>query len=136
MKPSMGNNFPVLGEKEFVPVPDQYKTICDQQGTVEALTYSVKNLEGETVHKNLNVYLPFGYNATEPTRKYNVLYLMHGGSENENTILGGPESNKEFKHILDHLIAKGELEPLIIVTPTYYGGIYAERMTCHSFIWS
>ncbi|NLD45665.1 MAG: hypothetical protein GX660_00505, partial [Clostridiaceae bacterium] len=55
-------------------------------------------------------------------KKYNVLYLMHGGGENVNTIFGGPGESKELKKILDNMIAKGDIEPLIVVTPTFYEG--------------
>jgi S-formylglutathione hydrolase FrmB len=47
---------------------------------------------------------------------------MHGGGENENLIFGGPGQSKELKKILDNMIAGGDIEPLIVVTPTFYGG--------------
>ena len=65
----------------------------------------------------LNVYLPHNY---DPDNKYNILYMIHGNSENVNTVLGGPGDNKELKKIIDNMIAFGDIEPLIIVTPTYY----------------
>jgi S-formylglutathione hydrolase FrmB len=46
---------------------------------------------------------------------------MHGGSENENLIFGGPGQNRELKNILDNMIANGDIEPIIVVTPTFYG---------------
>jgi len=47
---------------------------------------------------------------------------MHGGGEDENLLFGGPGENRELKRILDNMIARGEIEPLIVVTPTFYGG--------------
>jgi endo-1,4-beta-xylanase len=44
---------------------------------------------------------------------------MHGGGENEDTIF---VTSKELMKILDNMIAKGEIEPLIVVTPSFYGG--------------
>jgi enterochelin esterase-like enzyme len=110
-------------EKEFKAVPDEYRAENKKQGTIESLEYTAANLNNGTDTKKLNVYLPYGYNATDTSEKYNVLYLMHGGGENENTIFGGPGQNKELKKILDNMIANGDIEPLIVVTPSFYGGM-------------
>ena len=47
---------------------------------------------------------------------------MHGGGENENTLFGGEGENFELKRILDIMIAKGEIDPMIVVTPSFYKG--------------
>jgi len=109
-------------EKTFTAVPDEYRSVYGEQGTLENLEYEAANSHGGTDSKRLNVYLPYGYDASDISRKYNVLYLMHGGSENENTVLGRPGQNNELKKIIDNMIAKGDIEPLIIVTPSFYGG--------------
>lgn len=109
-------------EKYFKAVPDEYKQNSKEQGTVESLDYKAANLTNGTDVKYMNVYLPYGYNPADASKKYNVLYLMHGGGENENTILGGPGQNKEMKKILDNMIEKGDIEPLIVVTPSTYKG--------------
>lgn len=109
-------------EKEFVVVPDEYRSENQEQGTIENLEYTLANLTGGTDTKKMNVYLPYGYDPSDSGKKYNVLYLMHGGGENESTILGGPGENKEMKKIIDNMIANGDIEPLIVVTPSFYGG--------------
>lgn len=109
-------------EKVFKTVPDKYKGEIKEQGIIENLEYTATNLDNGSDVKKLNVYLPYGYNPSDATKKYNVLYLMHGGGENENTIFGGPGQNKELKRIIDNMIANGDIEPLIVVTPTFYGG--------------
>lgn len=109
-------------EKEFQMVPDEYKSESKKPGTIESLEYKAVNLKKGKDVKKLNVYLPYGYDASDSNKKYNVLYLMHGGSENENLIFGGPGQSKELKKILDNMIANGDIEPLIVVTPTFYGG--------------
>ena len=106
-------------EKWFVPVPEKYRMEAEVQGRIERLEYESARPDGKTDTKYLNVYLPHNY---DPDNKYNILYLMHGGGENENTVLGGPGDNKELKKIIDNMIAFGDIEPLIIVTPTFYGG--------------
>lgn len=57
--------------------------------------------------------------GTIQKKKYNIFYLMHGGGENENTIFS---SDVNLHLILDHMIMNGDLEPLIVVTPTFNGG--------------
>lgn len=109
-------------EKYFKPVPDEYRMESDKPGIIESLHYKTPNLENGTDDKKLNVYLPYGYDASATNKKYNVLYLMHGGGENEDLIFGGPGQSKELKKILDNMIAAGDIEPLIVVTPTFNGG--------------
>jgi len=106
-------------EKWFIPVPDEYRMENEEQGRIERLEYEAASADGGTDTKYMNVYLPYRYDLN---KKYNILYLMHGGGENVNTIFGGPGQNKELKKIIDNMIAKGDIEPLIIVTPSFYGG--------------
>ncbi len=109
-------------EKFFKAVPDKYRTETSKQGSIVSLEYSADNLKNGKDLKKMNVYLPYGYDAADKSKKYNVLYLMHGGGENENLLFGGPGQNKELKKIIDNMIANGDIEPLIVVTPTFYGG--------------
>ncbi|XVV10159.1 alpha/beta hydrolase [Actinoplanes sp. CA-131856] len=81
--------------------------------TYESATYEQKT---QRLTKRAIVYLPPGYNAAE---KYNVFYLMHGGWSNETTSLGTPDDPSDFKNVLDNAIAAGEIDPLIVVCPTY-----------------
>lgn len=106
--------------KQFKPVPDEYKAESTKPGTIVNMEYTVTNEDNSTTVKKMNVYLPNGYNPSDSIKKYNVLYLMHGGGENENTIFGGPGENKSLKKILDNMIEKGNIQPLIVVTPSFY----------------
>lgn len=112
-------NTPVsaAGEKYYKPLPNEYKNISSRQGTIERMSYRFGN---DT--KYFNVYLPYGYNQADTSKKYNVVYLMHGGGEDENLLFGGPGQNKELKVIIDNMIAKGDIEPAIFVTPSFYKG--------------
>lgn len=110
-------------EKYFVPVPGEYRILSDRPGTIERLTYTTANPEGGRDEKKMNIYLPHGYDPADTETKYNVLYLMHGGGENEDLLFGGPGENRELKNILDHMIANGDIDPLIVVTPTFNGGM-------------
>lgn len=109
-------------EKYFKPLPNAYRTDNNKPGKIESIHYKTPNLKDGTDDKKLNVYLPYGYDASAANKKYNVLYLMHGGGENEDLLFGGPGQSKELKKILDNMIASGDIEPLIVVTPTFNGG--------------
>ena len=104
-EPSDFNYDPALSYRE---APSGYLGECSQAGTVVKETYN--GIHGSNT---LNVYLPYGY---DENKKYNIFYLMHGGGENENTIFS---DDVKLDHILDHMIMNGELEPLIVVTPTF-----------------
>ncbi len=109
-------------EKEFKTLPNEYKAESQNQGIIESIEYNVANLDNGTDVKKLNVYLPYGYDNSDTNIKYNVLYLMHGGGEDETLLFGGPGQSKEMKRVLDNMIANGDIEPLIVVTPTFNGG--------------
>lgn len=67
--------------------------------------------------KKLNVYLPPDY---DESKKYNIFYLMHGGGENENVLVN--DSDKFYVQCLvDHMIQNGEIDPMIVVFPTFNG---------------
>jgi len=93
---------------KFREAPNGYLNPCQKAGRIVKESYN--SINGRN---NLLVYLPYGYTDSQ---KYNVFYLMHGGGENENTIFS---NDVKLQHILDHMIMNGELEPLIVVTPTF-----------------
>ena len=97
-----------LSSISFKEAPGNYLEPCQQAGKIVKESYN-----GVNGGNSLNVYLPFGY---EESKQYNIFYLMHGGGENENTIFS---NDVKLQHILDHMIMSGELQPLIVVTPTF-----------------
>ncbi len=99
-----------------------YKDNLQYQDAPNGYTETCQGCQGKIVNEQYNginggnsckVYLPVGYDESKP---YNILYLMHGGGENEGTIFG-PDVNQQ--NLIDHAIKDGHLEPLIIVTPTF-----------------
>lgn len=72
--------------------------------------YSANN---RTYTKRANVYLPAGYDSS---KKYPVLYLLHGigGNENEWGMTG---NNSKVKAIMDNLTYYGDIDGFIVVTP-------------------
>jgi enterochelin esterase family protein len=61
------------------------------------------------------VYTPPGYEK-DPSKRYPVLYLQHGGGEDET----GWGSQGHVGLIMDNLIAEGQAKPFIIVMATSY----------------
>jgi enterochelin esterase-like enzyme len=85
------------------------------QGQVRDVWYESK-VTGSWRHAM--VYLPPDYEA-QPKKRYPVLYLQHGGGEDETGWIRQGRAN----FIMDNLIAAGEAKPMIIVMA--YG--YARR---------
>lgn len=104
----------------FKEIPDEYYDSALQQGTIKRFDYKINNISGQTIEKNALVYLPYGYDQNDTAKKYNILYLMHGLSGSSDTWFGGINATNSLKNIIDNMIEKGDIDPLIIVTPSYY----------------
>ena len=107
-----------------IPLKDKYTQTCDEQGTLETITYTtpIFGEDGKEVEKVLQVYLPYGY---DPEGTYNVVYLMHGGGEseyywlNDEAVYEGTKAmGKTTKNVVDNMLQKGTIEPTIFVAPT------------------
>ena len=104
-----------------------------KHGTLAKVWYPAPKLGME--QRRMTVYTPAGY-EDNPTRRYPVLYLLHGagGDENAWSELG------RAQHILDNLIAQGKAEPMIVVMPNGNGaqkavpGEYENSMYKPSFM--
>jgi len=79
-----------------------------QRGTVQYVPYTT--ILGDSGYY-LGVYLPAGYDANR-VEPYKVAYLAHGifGDETDFMIPGN------VPNILDNMIARGEIEPTVVVT--------------------
>jgi enterochelin esterase-like enzyme len=116
-RPSPGSHYVVPKPAHPVPIlpalpaPEDKSFYAERDvphGRVELVTYRTS----AGTEKRMHVYLPPGYDA-ETERRYPVLYLNHGGGENDShwTASG-------FTHrILDNLIAEGKARPMIVVMP-------------------
>ena len=97
-------------------IPQEYTLLCmDAPGTVELIRYPTRDYagDGHAFEKEAYVYLPYGYDTG---KQYNVVILCHGiGGSKDEWGLNKPAG--KLKCIADNLIAKGEAEPFILVTP-------------------
>jgi len=83
-------------------------------GEIRTLLY--KSRSNRAV-RELNVYVPPGYDASPRTR-YPVLYLLHGFANDHHSWHRYGRAND----ILDNLLAKKAIRPFIVVMPLGYGG--------------
>jgi len=88
------------------------------------------NLLGETASPEVSIYLPPSY-ATERSRRYPVVYLLHGYT---NSDLGyfGPEG-RQLQYIAERVFAAGKANEMILVMPNcmnVFGGcMYSNSVT-------
>lgn len=85
---------------------DNFKVSDVPHGTVSKVWYHSPTLG---MNRRMTVYTPAGYESGD--RRYPVFYLLHGmgGDENAWSELG------RATQILDNMIARGEVEPMIVV---------------------
>lgn len=100
----------------YEQIPEERLRPAQKQGQVRRLSYP----SGKYGTKYAYVYTPYGYDSRDMNRRYNILYLLHGAKSGVETFLWGEGQNSHFKNIIDHGIARGEIQPLIIVTPGFY----------------
>ena len=83
-------------------------------GEIRTVLYKSKS---NKVVRELNVYLPPGYDANSRQR-YPVLYLLHGFANDHHSWHRYGRAND----ILDNLLAQQAIKPFIVVMPLGYGG--------------
>lgn len=102
------NPVPILPALPAVEDKTFYASNDVPHGRVEIVNY--KTTAG--TEKRMHVYLPPGYDA-DPSKRYPVLYLNHGGGENDSHWIEKGATH----HILDNLIAAGKARPMIVAMP-------------------
>lgn len=102
-------------------------TNTEKAGRIESLSYQTKDYvlnSGKTEEKKLNVYLPYNY---DKSKQYNILYLLHGTDRQEVDHINTWFDRVEVKNVLDNLIAYEQIDPLIVICPTFYSyGLYGD----------
>lgn len=94
---------------QYHAIPNNYWNEPSDGGKLTKESYNCGNGTN-----NCWVYTPAGYSDSQ---QYNIFYLMHGGGENENTLFFQDDTN--LKPVLDNMIKNGEIQPMIVVTPTF-----------------
>ena len=88
----------------------------DFRGSIERVTYTTTNPQGEPREKYANVYLPYGYNPEDKETQYAILYVIHGGGGNPDAWL----DCCKVKNMLDYCFHAGVAKSFIAVFPSYY----------------
>lgn len=106
------------------PFTDLYLTEHDTlRGRVDSVSFTTAY---RNATRRMVVYLPEGYDLT--TDSLPVLYLFHGINGNE---LTWTERGK-ITQIIDNLIARGEIQPLIVVMPNCNSGNKLSKDRMHT----
>lgn len=101
-------------------VPKAYFSPAKRKGTVQLIEYATRDYTQSSrpaITKKAYVYLPYGYNAADTATRYDTLFYMHGwtGVAGELFTVGGGF----IKNMLDAMIEKGDIKPLIVVAATF-----------------
>lgn len=120
------NNTNIFANERFkrsiVDIPGSTPLVHSLQNVPHGkLTYRYYNSKTLGTTRQVVVYTPPGYNPNG-AKKYPVLYLIHGGSDTEETWTKLGRAN----FIADNLIAQGKAVPMIIVMP--YGNVRPASM--------
>lgn len=116
----------IYPDNSFKDVPENYpENENAPQGSIVRFTYdTVNHLDfndnKEVYQKSALVYLPACYDENDTAAKYNVFYLMHGGSDSPEWFFGGEGGSTQITRIIDSMIANGDMEPVIICAVSYY----------------
>jgi len=93
------------------------------QGTVQNTSFFSRSLG---TNRNVQVYLPQGYNSSDTTTKYPVIYFLHGAGDTDT-------SYSFLIPILNQLILTQIIKPVIVVkpdgsAPPYLGSFYTNSL--------
>ena len=109
-------------KRSLVEIPGDQPLIHELQNVPHGkISYRYYNSTTLGSTRTLLVYTPPGYEVNS-SKKYPVLYLIHGGSDTEETWTKVGKANL----IADNLIAQGKAKQMIIVMP--YGNVRPKPM--------
>jgi len=103
--PGMGQG---RGMQNTAPIPEFAALKPVPHGEIRVVWYESKSLG---MQRRMHVYLPAGYEQSKV--RYPVLYLMHGGGQDDATWY----TVGRVGFILDNLLAAGKSKPMIVVMP-------------------
>jgi len=104
------------------------------QGTLERVNVHGKSLEGnlmgESAAPEVSIYLPRSY-ASEPNRRYPVVYLLHGYTGTDLSYFG--PTGRQAHRVAERVFAGGAAREMILVMPNamngYGGSMYSNSVT-------
>jgi len=98
-------------------IPKEYFINCKSKGKITKIKYLSKDYARncEQITKEAYVYTPYGYNENDKSKKYNIIYLMHGWTMTAEHYI----FKCNITTIIDNMIEKKIIEPLILVSATF-----------------
>ena len=113
---SPASPLPQTGYTEAVPAT--YQSASARPGTVTRLDYASEDYvrDSAPITKTAYVYTPYGYDAGDTEKRYDILYLMHGWGGHA----GEYFEYANLKNMFDNLIETGDVPPMIVVSASFY----------------
>lgn len=102
-----------------------YDAASEEPGEIVKVEYTT-NAYGEPLTGWVNVYVPYGYDAS---KQYNIIYFLHGTNEDQNSFIG----DERAKNAMDNIIEAGITDPFLMVFPTYYYDYEARAIDIPAF---
>ncbi|WP_296700586.1 alpha/beta hydrolase-fold protein [Algoriphagus sp.] len=107
-----------------------------QKSTKERIKVYSQAIEGNLINdpaeRDVTVYLPPSY-IEEPNRKYPVLYMLHGFTDNDSQWFGWEEHWINLHEVIDAALEDGQTKEMIVVMPNAYnrfkGSMYSSSIT-------
>ena len=98
-------------------IPSEYFIKSNHKGKIIKIKYPSKDYtkNSKNIIKEAYVYTPYGYDENNTNRKYNIIYLMHGWTMTAEHYI----FKCNITTILDNMIEKKIIEPLILVSATF-----------------
>ena len=98
-------------------IPKEFFINCNNKGKITKLKYLSKDYvrNNKQITKEAYVYTPYGYNENDKSKKYNIIYLMHGWTMTAEHYI----FKCNITTIIDNMIDKKIIEPLILVSATF-----------------
>ena len=110
-------------------IPEELRQPCAHAGTVEHVIYETQEYFGVApgvelkYNKRMSVYLPYGY---DPEKQYDVIVILHGMGcletywLDEEQFYDHGDTMIYTRDVLDNLIDRGLIPPVIVCSPTFY----------------
>lgn len=126
----------VTAQEPGSPCQDAMAPVIPLEGTLERIQVHGEalegNLEGDSPHRCVSVYLPPNYTSS-PDRRFPVVYILHGYTDDDQHWFGWEEHFVNVPAGMERALAEGTAREMILVMPNaftlYQGSMYSSSIT-------